>query len=156
FGVPGPSTPGTSCFEIATDSINDPDGDYQKSLKFWFSADDATGLLYRHNTSDSTSARASLGSQYNFAGSSNFAQQASKDEYGNRLILEETFASGDKTFLQYRFVGDDVKYPAANRKGGYVLNIKQTKCRRTNGAALNDSMAQRGAVEYVILPYSKD
>ncbi|MGV2333239.1 MAG UNVERIFIED_CONTAM: type IV secretion system protein [Planctomycetaceae bacterium] len=38
------------------------------------------------------------------------------------------------------------------KTGGYVLDIKHTKCRRENGNIFTDSYPERGAVEYLILP----
>jgi len=62
--------------------------------------------------------------------------------------------AGDAGYLQYRFHDYDGQF--ADNTGGYVLCVKQTKCRRTNGNVYNDTLEGRGAAQYIIASYGKN
>jgi len=157
-------------------------GDYQKKKYFWFSADTATGLLTRIDSNLSPSNAKERGG-YKFAkilesqslseyqsnldkGRGNQDQSSSnkdKDYQGQssltgdedyKVIFNEEYKQNTIGYLQYRFLN---KGSFDSNTGGYVLNIRQTKCRHTNGSsAVGDSFAGRGVVEYVIADYGKN
>ncbi|NRB10334.1 MAG: type IV secretion system protein, partial [Rickettsiaceae bacterium] len=136
---------------------------YQNNRKFWYSADDAAGLVYRYDGSENPSSKNQLGSNYQFAEIKDYGDQISfyGDDSVYQVLLDDTCENANTCgnegvhYLQYRFISEN---PADydGHTGGYVLNIKQTKCRRSNGIGVNDSIANRGAVEYVIMPYEQN
>jgi type IV secretion system protein VirB6 len=128
-------------------------GAYQNKRHFWYSATTATGLLYRLDSSEVPTNAKARGTGYSFAKVS--TDQADYNNNPNfNIIYNTTYGSGDKTYLQYRFHDEDNQF--ADNTGGYVLSIKQTKCRRTDGAVLNDVVSSRGKVEYMIVPVGQD
>ena len=128
-------------------------GEYQNKKYFWFSADNAAGLLYRFDTSINPTNANSMGSDYRFAKiDSDQSFHANKENY--KIIMNDIYVERDVGYLQYRFLDNNGSF--ANNTGGYVLNIKQTKCRRTNGNGLNDEIQGRGVVQYVIAKYGSN
>lgn len=123
-------------------------GDYQGQKYFWFSADNAAGLLYRFD--DDVNPSSSLGGNYNFA---KLEQDQSfyDSSHGYNIIMNMIYDDSEKSYLQYRFYDNSDTGGYSNNTGGYVFNIKQTKCRRKNGSARNDDEVGRGAVNYVIM-----
>ena len=94
---------------------------------------------------------------------SNSAEQlASKIKNGYRLLKfseegvwkDDIYIASDMKYLQYRFYDENTE-PSKNT-GGYVLNIKQTKCRRKNGESFDDTMQGRGNVQYIIGDYGSN
>lgn len=125
-------------------------GDYQDEKYFWFSADDAAGLLSRE--SSSSSASTGLGSGYELAQiQSDQSFHTQGENY--KIILNKIQGDTGVKYLQYRLYDND---SYSNNTGGYVLNIKHTKCRRSNGSAFNDTVSGRGAVQYVIADYGNN
>lgn len=119
------------------------EGDYQNQQYFWYSADDATGLLYRFDSGTSASSQTALGSNYFFT------PQPSASSGNDRVIFDQIYDQDDLTYLQYRLLTREG--PAVVNTGGYVLGVKQTKCRRERGEAMSDSdFSDRGAIEYAI------
>lgn len=148
---------------------NTEPGGYQKTLYFWFSANDATGLLYRLDTSEAPTAPKSRGTSYKFAKILSDADINSiSSDKKNNFIINNTNPDAPKPiyyyvqkptnapiYLQYRFHANDSQF--ANNTGGYVLNIKQTKCRRINGVSMTDvHFADRGRIKYGVIPYDQD
>lgn len=129
------------------------DGDYQNEKYFWFSADTATGLLYRFDSSLNPSSKASRGSGYNFS-SIQTDQTALNGDQNKQIILQGVLSQGDVKYLQYRFHDSDGNF--GDNTGGYVLGVKHTKCRRENGNAYNDTIQGRGVVQYVIADYGQN
>jgi type IV secretion system protein VirB6 len=126
------------------------DGDYQNKKYFWFSADNAAGLLYRFDTNINPSSASTRGSDYSFAEiASDQSFHAAGEDY--KIIMNTIYTQRNIGYLQYRFHDNDGVF--ADNTGGYVLNIKQTKCRRTNGNGFNDVVEGRGVVQYVITNY---
>lgn len=134
---------------------------YQKSQKrFWYSADGPTGLLYRMDNSETPTNAKSLGTGYEFAkiiaGNKDYdpinSSQDANIKY--QIIYNKTLAGVSKSYLQYRLWSKYDKY--TNNTGGYVLNIKQTKCRRTNGESFDDVVADRGKIQYLVVPYDEN
>ncbi|MDP5083260.1 MAG: hypothetical protein NWP61_03340, partial [Rickettsiaceae bacterium] len=126
------------------------DGDYQNRKYFWFSADNAAGLLYRFDTNINPSNASTRGADYSFAEiSSDQSFHAAGEDY--KIIMNTIYTQNNIGYLQYRFHDFDGEF--ADNTGGYVLNIKQTKCRRENGNGLNDVVQGRGVVQYVITNY---
>jgi len=128
-------------------------GDYQNKKYFWYSATTATGLLYRLDTSETPTNAKTRGSTYSFA-KVDTDQSGYNNDPNFNIIYNITYSTGDKAYLQYRFHDNDNGF--ADNTGGYILNIKQTKCRRTDGAILNDTVASRGKVEYMIVSVGQD
>ncbi|WP_341755413.1 type IV secretion system protein [Candidatus Tisiphia endosymbiont of Ptychoptera albimana] len=136
------------------------DGEYQNKRYFWYSADGPTGLLYRMDNSETPTNAKSLGTGYEFAkiiaGNKDYDpinnSRAANIKY--QIIYNDIIAGTARTYLQYRLWS---KYPDYSKNtGGYVLNIKQTKCRRSNGNSFDDVVANRGKVQYLIMPYSEN
>ena len=58
-------------------------------------------------------------------------------------------ADSNTKYLQYLLYSKDEQFN--DNTGGYVLNIKQTKCRRVNGSAFSDkNFNMRGQIQYII------
>lgn len=129
------------------------DGAYQQQRYFWYSADSATGLLYRFDSSLEPSNKTSLGSDYLFA-KIQTDQTAAHGNANYQVILDTTYTADNISYLQYRLYSNNEDYE--NNSGGYVLNIKQTKCRRVNGVGFDDSFQGRGTIEYIIAPLNAD
>ncbi|MGI4775692.1 MAG: type IV secretion system protein [Janthinobacterium lividum] len=128
--------------------------DTSRTIPFWFSADLATGLLYRFDSSEEPTNANSQGTNYNYA-----SIQGNQSTYNNNLdyqiIYESTYdANSPPAYLQYRLHDVDGDY--GDNTGGYVLNIKQTKCVRSNGLLFSDTFQSRGAVDYIIVPGGQD
>lgn len=119
------------------------DGDYQNEKYFWYSANDATGLLYRLDGNVDPSNKSSLGSNYQFAE----IIRSSTLESGN-VVLDMIHEEDNRSYLQYRlYTYEDNAF----NTGGYVLGVKQTKCRRINGESFDDDgYNERGAIQYAI------
>ena len=128
-------------------------GEYQNKKYFWFSADDAAGLLYRFDSNLNPTNKTTRGSGYLFAAIQE--DQSYLNGADNQQIIMNTIYTGsDIGYLQYRFHDSDPNF--ADNTGGYVLSVKQTKCRRTNGNVFNDTLEGRGAVQYIIADYGKN
>ncbi|WP_425361250.1 type IV secretion system protein [Candidatus Tisiphia endosymbiont of Ceraclea dissimilis] len=130
---------------------------YQKSQKrFWYTA--PTGLLYRIDNSGTPSK--SPGTGYAFA---KINDKDKENDSGNdskvvnskyQIIFNDIITATAKSYLQYRFWSKYSDY--SQNTGGYVLNIKQTKCRRSNGNSFDDVIENRGRVQYLIMPYGEN
>ena len=129
------------------------DGTYQNKKYFWFSADNAAGLLYRFDNNINPTSAKSRGSNYNFAKIQDDQSFHTADE-NYKIIMNTIYAGSDVGYLQYRFHDNDGLF--ADNTGGYVLNIKQTKCRRANGNGFNDVIQGRGIVQYIIADYGRN
>ena len=128
-------------------------GAYQNEKYFWFSADNAAALLYRYDSDETPSNIKIQGSGYSIAEiGSNEGVYTDNSNYN--VLLNELYTGNTIRYLQYRLHDDDGGY--SNNTGGYVLNIKHSKCKRSNGNGASDVMAGRGLVEYVILPVGTD
>lgn len=125
-------------------------GDYQDEQYFWFSADDANGLLYRVDHSVNPTNEDYRGETYEFSKIAN--DQSDYNDPNYKIILNTTYFNEPIGYLQYRFVRDiaDQEKGLGNNTGGYVLNIKQTKCRRSKGNVFSDTVNNRGVIEYII------
>ena len=152
-------------------------GAYQNEKYFWFSADNAAGLLYRVDSNLNPSNKQSRGSGYSFAAIGNDqsylnnsdTQQAISDASNadnasagsllngsdsQQIIMNTIYTGSDVGYLQYRFHDNEGVF--SDNTGGYILSVKQTKCRRTNGNVYNDTLEGRGAVQYIIASYGKN
>lgn len=136
-------------------SVKDKDfivGDFQNQRYFWFSADSATGLLWRFDNNINPTSANTRGAVYNFA-----EIQQSQDPYNDpnyKILMNTTYQNSSRGYLQYRFHDNDGQF--TNNTGGYVLNVKQTKCRRSNGQSFNDSIVGRGRIDYILAPGDED
>ncbi|MDN3030576.1 MAG: type IV secretion system protein [Candidatus Tisiphia sp.] len=132
------------------------EGDYQKKRHFWYAA--PTGLLYRIDNSGIPSK--SPGTAYMFAkindkdkgNDSGNDSKVANSKY--QIIFNDIITATAKSYLQYRFWSKYSDY--SQNTGGYVLNIKQTKCRRSNGNSFDDVIENRGGVQYLIMPYGEN
>lgn len=143
------------------DAVTINDTFYQNNKRFWYTADGPTGLLYRLDNNETPTSLKSLGSNYQFA-----KVDANDKEYEGinngrnentkyQIIYNITSAGSAKQYLQYRLWSGFADY--SKNTGGYVLNVKQTKCRRKNGSSYDDpGFAKRGKVQYMIVPYEED
>lgn len=150
--------PSSTCPDV-DHSIKDKDyiqGDYQKKRHFWYTA--PTGLLYRIDNSGTPSK--SLGTAYMVAkindkdkgNDSGNDSKVANSKY--QIIYNDIITATAKSYLQYRFWSKYSDY--SQNTGGYVLNIKQTKCRRSNGNSFDDVIENRGRVQYLIMPYGEN
>ncbi len=132
--------------------------EYQKKRYFWFSADNAAGLLYRFDGNEEPTSKKNRGSNYSFVKFEEDQSLAKKDDDGNatdyKIIMSTIYDGSGPSYLQYRFHDGDGNF--ADNTGGYSLNIKQTKCRRTNGNSMDGDADARGLVKYVVAGYGKD
>jgi type IV secretion system protein VirB6 len=135
-----------SCLDSATYINNST---YQDINTVWFTATDAAGLVYRFNSAINPSDKSTLGSSYSFSNVPDTIKGTEKYK-----LIYDPQPTTPKSYLQYRLVNSN--YVAANQStGGYVLYVKQTKCRRENGAALTDEKYNdRGRVKYLLLDQS--
>ncbi|ADE29614.1 TrbL/VirB6 family protein [Rickettsia prowazekii] len=140
------------------------DGDFQKNRKFWYTADGKggkgpTGLIYQMN--DIGSVSQALPSKLEFAKFVPETEQPPeyKDKNGKylyKVIYNIPFNSNiEKSYLQYR-LWSPTSQDASKNTGGYVLNIKQTKCYRENGNSFKDIFDDRGRVQYIIVKSSEN
>ncbi|EAA25791.1 TrbL/VirB6 family protein [Rickettsia sibirica] len=140
------------------------DGDFQKNRRFWYTADGKggkgpTGLIYQMN--DAGSVSQALPSKLEFAKFVADTDQPSdyKDKDGKylyKVIYNIPFNSNiAKSYLQYR-LWSPTSQDSSKNTGGYVLNIKQTKCYRENGNSFNDTFDDRGRVQYIIVKPSEN
>lgn len=129
---------------------------YQKKQYFWFTA--PTGLLERIDNNEIPTDAKSLDSNYKMV-------KIDKDDTTYELLnstrnVNQQYqvisnipkfisTTSAVNYLQYR-LWSSLGYN--NNTGGYVLNIKHTKCRRTNGDSYSDTIENRGKVEYMIVP----
>ncbi|MCC8416579.1 MAG: type IV secretion system protein [Rickettsia endosymbiont of Gnoriste bilineata] len=149
--------PSSTCPDV-DHSIKDKayiEGDYQKKRHFWYSA--PTGLLSRIDNSGTPSK--SLGTGYKFANKIDNKEYdpVNNDKADNskyQIIYNEIITAPAKSYLQYRLWSKYDDY--SKNTGGYVLNIKQTKCRRSNGNSFDDVIENRGRVQYLVMPYGEN
>lgn len=128
-------------------------GDWQNKKYFWFSADTATGLLYRYDSNENPTNKKSRGSNFGYSKiESN--QSSLNPDADYQVIRDEIYTASDVAYLQYRNHDTDMSF--SDNTGGYVLNIKQTKCRRENGNSFNDTYSGRGTIQYIIADYGKN
>ena len=131
---------------------------------FWYTADGKggkgpTGLIYQMN--DAGSVSQALPSKLEFAkfvaDTDQPADYKDKDgKYLYKVIYNIPFNSNtEKSYLQYR-LWSPTSQDASKNTGGYVLNIKQTKCYRENGNSFNDTFDDRGRVQYIIVKPSEN
>lgn len=132
-------------------------GDFQKNRRFWYTADGKggkgpTGLMWQL----SHEAQANQFAKF-VADSDQPPEYKDKDgKYIYKVIYNIPFNSNiEKSYLQYR-LWSPTSQDASKNTGGYVLNIKQTKCYRENGNSFNDTFDDRGQVQYIIVPASED
>jgi len=135
-------------------------GSFQNDRKFWYTADGSggngpTGLIWQLSSTGAVSPTLPANPQFaQFV--SNSDQPA---EYGNQYKVIYNIPFNDNTassYLQYR-LWSPTSQDASKNTGGYVLNIKQTKCYRENGNSFSDGeFANRGQVQYIVVPASED
>ena len=150
---------------VCTDqaSSNYMKGKFQSELYFWFSAGDPNinngpvGLLTRIDSSVAPTNAAKAGS----IGKDNIAKREDDQSFYNNSpeykiikIEDKGYSGGNIGYLQYKLAANDGAYD--HNTGGFVLNIKQTKCIRKNGDGKKDSFEGRGAVQYVISDYGSN
>lgn len=148
-----------SDFAASDDKIKMEQEGYKDKKYFWFSADTATGLLSQISLSDGNDKVNSSGANYVKIAD----DQTPYDYYNNinkkyNIILNmpQAPAAADgktKSFLKYGFY-QQANADSSKNTGGYVLNIKHTKCRRSNGNNFLDSEVDRGKVQYKIIPFT--
>jgi type IV secretion system protein VirB6 len=134
-------------------SISYIQGDYQNRLYFWYSANDAAGLLYRFSSSITPLSPNTLGTDINVAQiATSQGQYADASKY--QLIQDLTYNGNSTSYLQYSLFKPDGW--TENPTGGYVLSIKQTKCRSSDGIGMGSSYGNKGNVAYIIVPSGED
>ena len=126
---------------------------FQFQKYFWLSADTPGGLMTRMNSNINPPDPTSAGSGYSFAKIVD-DQSFYNNSNDYKIIKHEIYNDSNVGYLQYRLGRTNNDH--ANNTGGYVLNIKQTKCRRFNGNGMNDVIEGRGVVQYVIAGYGED
>ncbi|WP_341793579.1 type IV secretion system protein [Rickettsia endosymbiont of Ceutorhynchus obstrictus] len=119
---------------------------------FWYTADGnggkgSTGLIWQMNSSGTVDKNIGTTQFATFVDPSD--QPA---EYGDiyKVIYKTPFFNTkvSKSYLQYR-LWSPPSQDASKNTGGYVLNIKQTKCYRENGNSFTDVFTDRGKVQYI-------
>jgi type IV secretion system protein VirB6 len=127
----------------------DYNGYAPSGLQSWYSADTATGLLYRF--SDTDNSVKPIDSERGNPESSDRPGYRFASILEGRKIFKYTHLDGTK-YLQFRPISDKCN----TNTGGYIVGIKQTKCRRSNGGFSTDSFANRGQIQYIITDFEKD
>lgn len=146
--------PNEQCPDTVDRSPKDKDyimGDFQNKKYFWYTADGnggkgPTGLIWQMNASGTVDKNIGTTQFANFVAASD-----QPTEYGNiyKVIYNIPFNTNvDKSYLQYRLWNPPAQ-DASKNTGGYVLNIKQTKCYRENGNSFSDIFTDRGKVQYI-------
>ncbi|XVN42029.1 MAG: type IV secretion system protein [Candidatus Rickettsia vulgarisii] len=135
-------------------------GSYQNERYFWYAA--PVGLVSRLDNNEAPTNAEFLGSNYRLAkyernetydGLYNNGQHNDNNKY--QIIYNITPTREAKEYLQYRLWSNSSDY--SKNTGGYVLNIKQTKCKRKNGKGRDDpGFANRGKVQFKVVPYDQD
>lgn len=140
-------------------------GAFQSERKFWYTADGnggngPTGLIWQLSSTGSVDQSLSSNPQFaTFVSSSDQPNEyidkpATKDTeatYKYKVIYNIPFNSNVKSsYLQYR-LWCPTSQDASKNTGGYVINIKQTKCYRENGNSFSDVFNNRGQVQYIIV-----
>ncbi|MES2215260.1 MAG: type IV secretion system protein [Pseudomonadota bacterium] len=129
-------------------------------IKFWYSADTATALLYRFDTTEIPTDKNSRGTS---APTTADASTSGLTDTGAGYRFAKIIAQNK--ILQYTHLDSAVKYlqfrPISNtctsNTGGYILGIKQTKCHRNDGLIGSDAnYAKRGQIQYLLLPTGQD
>lgn len=134
-------------------------GEFQTQRKFWYTSDGnsgkgPTGLIWQ--VSNTSNVDSTLPSNLQFAEFVTTSDQPT--EYGNeyKVIYNIPFNSNiDKGYLQYR-LWCPTSQDASKNTGGYVMNIKQTKCYRENGNSITDVFTNRGQVQYLVIPSAEN
>ncbi len=158
-----------TCPDVNHD-IKDKDyiqGEYQNKRYFWYSADGPTGLLHRMDSTETPTNAKSLGTGYQIAkikdkDKNTTTNDKNEDANSNSkykiiykgIVGKDIIVDKAKSYLQYRLWSKYTDY--SKNTGGYVLNIKQTKCRRNNGNSFNDVVENRGKVQYLVVPYDEN
>lgn len=124
-------------------------GAYQGQRYFWMSADNGAGFLYRFDPNEIPANPTARGSNY-VQGSIISGEGVYPEGAPYHLVINEEYGGNSIQYLQVK-LNDSDDYNFDNL-GGYVVNIKHTKCRRFNGNTEQDTYEGRGLVEYVILP----
>jgi len=155
--------PNGQCPDIVSDrSAKDKDyieGDFQKNRRFWYTADGnggngPIGLIWQLNSSGSVDQ--TLPPSPQFAKFASDSDQPTEYNGQYKVIYNIPFNNTVAiTYLQYRLWGP-ASQNASQNTGGYVLNIKQTKCYRENGNSFSDVFNNRGQVQYIIVPSAED
>lgn len=134
-------------------------GEFQTQRRFWYTSDGnsgkgPTGLIWQ--ISNIGNIDSTLPSNPQFA--EFVTASAQPTEYGNKYkaIYNIPFNSNiDKGYLQYR-LWCPTSQDASKNTGGYVMNIKQTKCYRENGNSITDVFTNRGQVQYLVVPSAEN
>ncbi len=122
------------------------DHSYNGPLQFWLI--NGNGLLWRLDGNVTPTNQYSMGGNYNVI--------PSLAPIDSNILIYNTTASSPQTsgYLQYMFFDNgNTPNSRGNNTGGYVLNIKQTKCVRYNGEGVQDAQGGMltGQVEYVLI-----
>lgn len=134
-------------------------GQFQSERRFWYTADGGpggkgpTGLIWRLSSSGVPDPNIGVTQFATFV-----ADTDQPTEYAGKykVIYNTPFNTNVPTsYLQYR-LWSSVGQNNSKNTGGYVLNIKQTKCFRENGASFTDVFTDRGKVQYIVVPYAED
>lgn len=134
-------------------------GDFQKDRRFWYTVDGKggsgpTGLIWQLTTNGSVDKN--LPSKPQFAKFVASSDQPAEYDGKYKVIYNIPFNSNTpSSYLQYR-LWNYTSQDGSNNTGGYVLNIKQTKCYRENGNSFSDDFSNRGQVQYIIVPSAED
>ncbi len=130
-------------------------GDFQNQKYFWFSANDPVGLISRIDNNINPTNASNAGSNFTpvrIESDQSFYNNST--DYQIIKIEKAGYNGSDVGYLQYKLSDMDNSY--VDNTGGFVLNIKQTKCIRSNGNGMNDSIQGRGVVQYVVTNYGAD
>lgn len=134
-------------------------GEFQSQRRFWYTSDGnsgkgPTGLIWQISNTSNVDSTLPLKPQF-----AEFVTASDQPtEYGNeyKVIYNIPFNSNtDKGYLQYR-LWCPTSQDASKNTGGYVMNIKQTKCYRENGNSLSDVFNNRGQVQYLVVPSAEN
>ncbi|HJK87695.1 MAG TPA: type IV secretion system protein, partial [Candidatus Megaira endosymbiont of Hartmannula sinica] len=126
-----------------------------KDNKFWFSADNAAGLIYRFSSSQDN--KQSRGSNYTQTKILDIDHRKYFDSSKNKNVIffsdniDNASITDNSGYLQFRYFPDNNNVNK-NIEGGYVIGIKHTKCIAKSSTPYQDKDGTRGVVQYTILP----
>lgn len=128
---------------------------YQDSRYFWLSADDGAGLLYGYTTSQAAPTPSSYEQAQMIPNPGVYS-----DGSPYNVFLNEEYTGSNINYLQVRLTdvveSNFTGTGDSTNTGGYVINIKHTKCRRLNGNGADDTYPGRGSLKYMILDPGQD
>ncbi|WP_194966430.1 TrbL/VirB6 family protein [Rickettsia endosymbiont of Cardiosporidium cionae] len=150
-------------FKRDLDCMNDQDtinsSDYSNSIKSWYSANDAAGLLF--TVADSDTINIKDDSEYDIVTTKNFSSDTVGIKgkipifFDKQDSIENSVSKVSNKYLQLKFLNNIHNNNSANT-GGYILYVQHSTCQSLNGKGIDDGLSNNGKIEYLIKHGSTD